>query len=100
MKESIHGFQRFVRLCPWMVLRLCPWMVLMVGALMPPSIFAKSSDWQEFTSQHFTVYSDRKTAEAKALLQDFERFRAAALAITGLPSSDETQRPQIFLFRR
>lgn len=92
MKQPIHDFQRVVRLS-------LGW-VLFIGAMTPLLSFAKSSEWQEFTSQHFTVYSDRKTAEAKALLQDFERFRAAALAITGLPSIDETQRPQIFLFRR
>lgn len=70
------------------------------GVFSPVPAAAKSSEWQEFTSQHFTVYSDRKTAEARALLRDFERFRTAALAVTGLPSVDETQRPQIFLFRR
>jgi Flp pilus assembly protein TadD len=75
-------------------------LLFLFGAAAPPLVLAKSSEWQEFTSQHFTVYSDRKTAEAKALLQDFERFRTAALAITGLPSSDEIQHPQIFLFRR
>ena len=74
-------------------------LLLIAGTALSPHLLAKSSDWQEFTSQHFTVYSDRKTSEARALLEDFERFRTAALTITGLPSVDESQRPQIFLFR-
>lgn len=75
-------------------------LLLLLTAALAVGASAKSSEWQEFTSQNFTVYSDRKPAEARALLQDFERFRTAALAITGLPSIDESQRPQIFVFRR
>jgi|GEM_PF-1648166 len=88
MKRPILDFHPICRL------------LLLFGAVVPLLVCARSSEWQEFTSENFTVYSDRKAAEAKALLQDFERFRTAALAITGLPSIDETHRPQIFLFRR
>ena len=62
------------------------------------SAFAKTSAWHEFSSRHFIVYSDRKAPEAKALLADFERFREAALVLTGLPSIEEAERTQIFLF--
>ncbi|MCR6651884.1 MAG: hypothetical protein NVV73_10505 [Cellvibrionaceae bacterium] len=59
---------------------------LLVLFLLPSSVFAaaKNSAWTEYTSEHFVVYSDRKPAEAKALLMDFERFRSVVLTATGL----------------
>lgn len=62
---------------------------------------AKSSDWTQYSSTHFTLYSDRKRGESLALLQQFERFRYAALYITGLNPDLTNDGPvTIFLFRR
>ncbi len=77
----------------WTALVLCLTCAVPVAA-------AKTSAWYQLTSHHFVVYSDRKPAEARALLVDFERFRSAALTLTGLPSFDESDRVQIFFFNR
>jgi tetratricopeptide (TPR) repeat protein len=76
--------------------------LLVFLSLLPAPIFAaaKNSAWSEYTSDHFVVYSDRKPAEARALLMDFERFRNVVLAVTGLRSSAGNTSAQIFLFNR
>lgn len=61
---------------------------------------AKTTSWTEYTSHNFVVYSDRKPAEARRMLVDFERFREAALTLMGLPAVAENERTQIFLFNR
>lgn len=61
---------------------------------------AKTSSWVEYTSNHFVVYSDRKPAEARRILEDFERFREAALMLTGHSESATHGRAQVFLFNR
>lgn len=63
------------------------------------TLAAKLDTWMEFTSDHFVVYSDRSPKEAEALLNDFERFRFAALSLTGLQETTEDQRTQIYLFK-
>jgi tetratricopeptide (TPR) repeat protein len=68
---------------------------------LPAFAAAKKTAWVEYTSDNFVVYSDRKPAEAKALLMDFERFRNVVLMVTALPpSSTESAHTQIFLFDR
>lgn len=59
---------------------------------------AKSSSWMEYTSENFLVYSDRKPREAQRLIEGFEQFRSAALALTGLTDRSESRPVQIFIF--
>lgn len=75
---------------------------LLWALLLSPAVAAaKKSAWAEYTSDNFVVYSDRKPAEAKALLMDFERFRSVVLMVTALPpNATESTRTQIFLFNR
>lgn len=80
-------------------LRACS--LLLMLFFWPAFAAAKKTAWAEYTSDNFVVYSDRKPAEAKALLVDFERFRSVVLMVTALPSSAaENTRTQIFLFNR
>lgn len=82
---------------PNVLLILLLWFCL----FLPASAAAKKTTWAEYTSDNFVVYSDRKPAEAKALLMDFERFRNVVFMVTALPaSSAESPRTQIFLFDR
>lgn len=78
------------------------WTLALLFTLLPLCGFAaaKSSQWSEYASENFVVYSDRKPAEARALLMDFERFRSVVLAVTGLPSSAPNTSAQIFMFSR
>lgn len=61
---------------------------------------AKPSAWAEYRSAHFTLYSDRKRHEALSLLQQFERFRYAALVVTGLDPAQADEPVNVFLLRR
>lgn len=78
------------------------WMLALLVTLLPLCSFAaaKNSQWSEYTSENFVVYSDRKPAEARALLMDFERFRSVVLAVTGLPTAAPNTSAQIFMFSR
>ena len=64
------------------------------------SVDAKTSAWREYRSDHFTLYSDRKRSESVALLQQFERFRYAALSITGLNTQQVDEPVNVFMFRQ
>jgi tetratricopeptide (TPR) repeat protein len=56
--------------------------------------------WSEYRSTNFAIITDMRPAAAEDLLRDFERFRIAALAVTGLPLRPENTRMQIVLFAR
>lgn len=76
-------------------------LLLLALLFLPAFAMAKKAKWVEYTSDNFVVYSDRKPAEARALLVDFERFRNVVLLLTALPpSATASTRTQIFLFNR
>lgn len=79
----------------WVVVSLC-WYWLVGG----PVVEARERPWMEYRSTHFVVYSDRDPQEARALVADFERFRRAALYLTGLKPRADITPSQIYLFSR
>lgn len=95
-QESLYGAVKvLIYLSRWLVVFLC-WYHL-AGV---PVVEARDRPWMEYRSSHFVVYSDRDPQEARALVADFERFRRAALYLTGLKPSAETTPSQIYLFAR
>jgi hypothetical protein len=56
--------------------------------------------WSEYRSSNFVIFSDMRPAAAETMLGEFEQFRIATLAITGLPARPENSRMQIVLFGR
>lgn len=70
------------------------WLALALG------VEAKPSAWVQYRSVHFTLYSDRKRSEAVRLLQQLERFRYAALVVTGLDPAQADDPVTVFLLRR
>lgn len=57
------------------------------------------NSWREYQSDHFVLYSDRSVREANALLEDFERYRQAALTIVGAKEESHRERTHIYLFK-
>lgn len=60
----------------------------------------RSSHWRQYSSAHFTLYSDRDPRQSVQLLQQFERFRYAALVVTDRDTGRADEPVSIFLFRR
>lgn len=90
-----------IRKCPKLTY-LTQWVLVGLFTIAPvlAAHAREPSKWVEYRSTHFVVYSDRDAQEARALIGDFERFRQAALHLTGLTSKTENPRSQIFLFAR
>ena len=59
---------------------------------------ALSQEWYAVSSDNVTLYSDAPEDETKALIEDFEIFRASALAVLGLPDEPEHQRLLIMVY--
>jgi hypothetical protein len=70
---------------------------LLALLLMGPSI---CHAWSEYRSENFTVVSDLRPRAAEQALRDLERFRIAAMIVTGLPLRPENTRTQIVMFAR
>lgn len=68
-------------------------------AITLPSV-SNARDWYEYKSDNFTVYSDVSKKRVEKLIRQLERFRAAALLITGLPNQVEDQRLQVFYLHK
>lgn len=54
--------------------------------------------WSEFQSDNFTIYSDRKPSQARAILAEFERYHNVAERIMGLSESTRPDPARIYLF--
>ncbi|MFV8782921.1 tetratricopeptide repeat protein [Microbulbifer sp. SA54] len=57
-----------------------------------------ASDWYEYRSDNFTVYSDVPERQVNAMMRDLERFRRAALSFTGIEDFPENQKLRVFHF--
>lgn len=47
-------------------------------------------EWAEYKSDNFTLYSDISESDALGILENFELFRLATLALLGLPDVPES----------
>lgn len=59
-----------------------------------------ATDWVEYASENFTVYSDAHEVEALEMLENFEIFRLTTLAVLGLPYTPESERLMIVMYGR
>jgi len=59
----------------------------------------QAKDWNRYTSDHLTIYSDQKESKVTDIIDQFESFRQVVLALTGLGDVPENQRLQILLFK-
>lgn len=73
--------------------------VLLLCLAVPVLVAAKPSSWKQYRSSHFVLYSDRNSSEAVELLQQFERFRYAALMLTGSDLEHAEEPATIVMFK-
>lgn len=74
--------------------------VLVVLFLAFASQNANASDWSVYSSDNLTIYTDAKDKKARKLLRDFEVFRSAVIAVTGIENRPENSRMIILLYAR
>ncbi|MCK7598039.1 hypothetical protein M0G74_12220 [Microbulbifer sp. CAU 1566] len=60
---------------------------------------AAASEWHQYQSENFTVYSDVPERRVNSLVRDLERFRRAALSFTGQEETPENNKLRVFHFR-
>ena len=72
------------------------WMWLLLWCMTPA---AMASQWYEYSSENFSVFSDADQDRVRDLMRDLERFRAAALSFTGLDERPENRRLRVYLFK-
>lgn len=60
---------------------------------------ASASDWYEYQSESFTVYSDVPEQRVYAMMRNLERFRRTALVFTGQEETPENKKLRVFHFR-
>ncbi len=77
--------------------RLIRFFALLLSFLVVPA--ANASDWYEYTSRNFSVFSDAPRERVSAMMRELERFRSAALSFTGLPQGPENRRLRVYLFK-
>lgn len=61
---------------------------------------ALGQDWTAYTSDNFTLYSDTRESDAVEMLENFELFRRATLALLNLPDTPESERLVIVVYDR
>ncbi|TGD71796.1 DUF1570 domain-containing protein [Mangrovimicrobium sediminis] len=59
---------------------------------------AQARDWTAYTSEHFTVYSDRRASRVEPMLREFEAFRTLVLMLVGATDRSEHARVTIIMF--
>ena len=57
-------------------------------------------DWAAYTSENFTIYSDRRERSVYRLLREFETFRQVSLSVLDLPTAPDHQRLLIVAYDR
>lgn len=70
-------------------------LVLFLGAPM-----AAAQNWTAYSSDNFTIYSDRKEEAVLLMLEHFEIFRNIALSMLEAPDQPRNERLKIFVFNR
>lgn len=58
----------------------------------------QASDWAEYRSTNFVVYTDERPQQAEELLRNFEQFRSAVLMYMNLKEVEENRRTMILMF--
>ncbi|WP_226664019.1 hypothetical protein [Microbulbifer aggregans] len=76
-----------------------PLIFVLLFAIALPSV-SHARDWYEYKSDNFTVYSDVSKKRVEKRISQLERFRAAALMITGTPNQKEDQRLKVFYLHK
>lgn len=71
-------------------------LVFLLSGIWAPAAWGRQ--WSEYQSDNFTIYSDRKPKQARAILAEFERYHSVAERIMGLTESSRVDPARIYLF--